>query len=771
MYHPLDVAGNEADIEALAAAGRHADAAEAALAQDQPRRAGELFELVWDFGRAARAFRAAGDLPRALKNAIEARDEALVAELAGALATTEDGARLALDVFVRLRRHADAAPLAERLGERDRAIELYGRAHRHLDEARLLEAAGRDRDAGRVLEKLIDLASGAERAEAHLRLGRILARRGGHAAAVRHLQDAVRGAADDATRATALAQLVPSLAAMGLRDGARDALLQLRRLDEAVTADLDRFLREARDAEPRAAAAPDREIVAGRYRLERVLGAGASGRVFRAQDEITGRQVAIKMLYGASARGSAAYERFLREARIASALRHPAIVEVYEFSAEQGFLVMEYLAGGSLATRLTAGERLSSAQVRRMALELLGGLELAHHRGVVHRDVKPANVFFDARGAAKLGDFGVAHLIDLGQTQTGGLIGTLAYMAPEQITGAPITIAADLYALGITIFEALTGRLPFLGPDFVAQHLGAEAPAPSEVVDDVPEAWDAPVARMLAKSPTERHGSIAELRAELEALAVGEGPAVVLPRPRRDSRPHSIAELAAEDEGAPRGDEARYQFETPLGGTAISTLVRAVDAVLGRSVVIERFLDDAAADPAIARVRVLARAGSPFIQRALGYDRDRRTAIFEAPSGAPIGDVVRGDAAPLEAVRLLKRLARAAASLHEIGGAHGAIGPATVVVDEAGIPTVIASGLGVTGVEGTARGDVDMIVAVVASAAGCAGAGLRELIDRVAPGVSETERAQMGAEAPPDGEALYALADRVEIAAIRAMRR
>ena len=116
-----------------------------------------------------------------------------------------------------------------------------------------------------------------------------------------------------------------------------------------------------------------------------------------------------------------------------------------------------------------------------MALDIIGGLEAAHHRGVVHRDVKPANIFFDARGTAKLGDFGVAHLVDLGQTQTGGLIGTLAYMSPEQITGAPISIAADLYALGVTLFEALTGRLPFLGPDFVAQHLG-EAPPPASAV-------------------------------------------------------------------------------------------------------------------------------------------------------------------------------------------------------------------------------------------------------------------------------------------------
>src|SRR4029077_4460546 len=207
----------------------------------------------------------------------------------------------------------------------------------------------------------------------------------------------------------------------------------------------------------------DREIVAGRYRLDRLLGAGASGRVFLATDEVTNRQIAIKMFFAAGARGGAAYERFVREARLASTLRHPSLVEVYDVSVERGFLVMEFLPGGSLAQRMAAGERLSALHVRRMALDVIGGLEAAHHRGVVHRDVKPANIFFDARGTAKLGDFGVAHLVDLGQTQTGGLIGTLAYMSPEQITGAPISIAADLYALGVTVFEVVTGRLPFLG--------------------------------------------------------------------------------------------------------------------------------------------------------------------------------------------------------------------------------------------------------------------------------------------------------------------
>src|SRR5258706_4829727 len=216
-----------------------------------------------------------------------------------------------------------------------------------------------------------------------------------------------------------------------------------------------------------------------------------------------------------------------------------------------------------------------------MALDIIGGLEAAHHRGVVHRDVKPANVFFDARGTAKLGDFGVAHLLDLGQTQTGGLIGTLAYMSPEQITGAPLTIAADLYALGITLFEALTGRLPYLGPDFVAQHLGEAPPAPTTVRTEVAAGWDPILLGLLAKNPDERTASITALRTQLEALDLGGRP-LVLPLPiPRDSGLHKIGDLVTEDPAA--AARPRYQVQTQRGTTAILRLYRAGDSNLDRT--------------------------------------------------------------------------------------------------------------------------------------------------------------------------------------------
>ena len=749
-----DNSGVERSIDELIAAGRHADAARRALDTGEPARAADLYEKLWDFRAALGAARAAGDLPRALRYALEVRDEPEVRDVLGQLGATDDGARAALDVLVRMRRHAEAAPIAERLGETDRAIDLYTRARKELDAARLLEAAGRDRDAGRLLERAIDLASAAERAPIELALGRILARRGAYPEAARLLQDARK---QPAQRADAQRHLIACLAAMGLRDGARDALLELRQDDPSLPADLDTYLRTWRDETAERKTGRDREVIAGRYRIERLLGAGASGRVYLATDEVAGRQVASNMFFAAGARGGAAYERFVREARLASTLRHPSLVEVYDVSVERGFLVMEYLPGGSLAQRMAGGERLAASQVRRMALDVIGGLEAAHHRGVVHRDVKPANVFFDARGTAKLGDFGVAHLVDLGQTQTGGLIGTLAYMSPEQITGAPISIAADLYALGVTLFEALTGRLPFLGPDFVAQHLGEAPPAPSAVVAGVAPGWDEIMSGLLVKNPRERTPTLADLRRQLEALDLGGLP-LIGPRTKRATGPHSIAELAAEEETGPR-----YQFETPLGGTPVSQLARAVDTVLDRSVVIERFDATEDADRALEHARLLGRVQSPFVQRALSLDRQTRTAVFEAPAGASLADATP-TLPPVEAVRLLKRLARAAAAIHELGGSHGTIGPRTLVLDDALVPTMLIAGLGAPGAT-TPADDVAAIVALIAGLVGSAGgfaalaAALCNAVGAILPAFT----------LPHDGESLYVAADAVDIAVLGAL--
>lgn len=733
----------------------HDQAARRALDDGQPGRAAELYEKAWNFRGASEAARLAGDAPRALRYAIEAHDEPSVAALVAELATTEAGMRTALDVLARLRRFADAAPLAEQLGDIAHAIDLFRRAHDDVEAARLLEAQGRDRDAGQLLERALDLAAATEKAPLQLALGRILARRGAYADATRLLQDARQ---DPALHGQAQRHLIATLAAMGLRNAASDALLALRAAEPTseLPADLDGYLRMWRSQTVVDAKDRSNDRIAGRYRVERLLGTGTSGRVFLAVDEVTERSVALKTFFASNARGSAAYERFVREVRLACALRHPSLVEVYDVAVDDGFLVMEYLAGGSLAQRLAADDRLDGPQVRRTALDLIAGLEVAHHRGVVHRDIKPANVFFDTRGTAKLGDFGVAHLMDFGQTQTGGLIGTLAYMAPEQITGAPISIAADLYALGVTLFEALTHRLPFLGPDFIAQHLGEPPPLVSSVADNIEPGWDAIIAGLLVKNPDDRTPTLATLRQQLQALDLS-GPPIVR-RARRESVPKPTEAIAAQPQTGPR-----YQFETPLFVTPMSQLSRALDTVLDRSVIIERYDTSEAAARALDHTRLLARAHSPFVQRALGFDLASRTVVFEAPFGAAIADTTP-HMPPVELIRLMKRLARAAAAIHELGGSHGAIGPSTVVLDDSVVPTVIAAGLGAVA-PARPSDDVVAIVSLVAALQGC-----DATFAAVAQALCSTVAAAVpGYTRPDDGESLYAAADAVDIAILSAL--
>jgi eukaryotic-like serine/threonine-protein kinase len=359
------------------------------------------------------------------------------------------------------------------------------------------------------------------------------------------------------------------------------------------------------------------------------------------------------------------------------------------------------MTGGTLAERMTP--RLPPAPLRRAALEVLAGLQAAHARGVVHRDIKPANVFFDARGVAKLGDFGVAHLLDLGQTQTGGLIGTLAYMAPEQITGAPLTFAADLYALGVTLYQALTGRLPLPGPDFVAQHLGETPPPASSVWPDAAP-WDALLGRLLAKDPEARASSLAELGEALAAVDTGGtrrvlvlgGAGGVLPRAPSPAEESAAAAPAPESMRSQVGASGpRYAHEAPLGQTAISTLVRAVDEALTRTVVIERFVEGAPDAATFRRLRALGAAQGPHLQRLLSYDREARAAVYEAPVGETLAARLSHGPLPLRAAcRLLTELTRALGPLAATGDAHGAISAERVLLDDEGATTLVVAGLG-----------------------------------------------------------------------------
>ena len=237
----------------------------------------------------------------------------------------------------------------------------------------------------------------------------------------------------------------------------------------------------------------------GRYAIVDELGRGAMGAVHRAVDPLIERDVAIKTLLPnlppeimVEVR-----ERFLREARSAGRLNHPNIVTIYDVGEEQGrpYLVTELMAGGDLegAIARAPGHQLPLEEAQRLTDEVLQGLEFAHGQGIIHRDLKPGNVWLTAEGVAKIGDFGLAMAIDRSRlTRAGMMVGTVAYMPPEQAMGGHVTAQSDLYALGAMLYELVCGRPPFVGEETVAivtQHLNTPPVAPTWHRPDCPPAW------------------------------------------------------------------------------------------------------------------------------------------------------------------------------------------------------------------------------------------------------------------------------------------
>ncbi|MHB1045215.1 MAG: serine/threonine-protein kinase [Thermoanaerobaculia bacterium] len=276
----------------------------------------------------------------------------------------------------------------------------------------------------------------------------------------------------------------------------------------------------------------------GRYVLSRKLGAGGMAEVWEAFDEGLHRSVAVKVVRDEIAGEAEFRERFIREARLAAGLEHPRILPIYDFGTEAGvtYLVMPLLPGGSLRERI-AGPMHPEEAIDCLA-SIAAALDHAHARGVLHRDVKPSNVLVDASGSLLLADFGLAKSTAVSSelTAAGMVVGTPAYMAPEQAIGRPVDARADQYALGVLAFELLTGRTPFRSESPFAvldKHLREAPPPPSTFVPSLPASVDAVLARALAKQPQERFATCREM---VEALAGALGVSVPV-RPATAVRP------------------------------------------------------------------------------------------------------------------------------------------------------------------------------------------------------------------------------------------
>jgi serine/threonine-protein kinase len=311
----------------------------------------------------------------------------------------------------------------------------------------------------------------------------------------------------------------------------------------------------------------------GRYRLEELLGMGASAEVWRAHDERLDRPVAVKVLHPHLLPDAAARRRFRSEARAAAVLAHPGIVTVYDTDAtpSRSVIVFELVDGETLAELLARHGRLAPAEAARIGAELADALQHAHERGVLHRDVKPGNVIVDRTGRARLVDFGIARLLQAEAahlTAAGSITGTLRYMSPERLAGAEATPAADLYALGAVLHEMLTGGPPFHASTPV-ELVRAQA-TPPERLAAVPHPLAALVRQALEPDPKRRPPDGAAMASRLRAWMAGDErltPASAAPKPAMVERDTTVAMAAAPPEASwrcgPGGGRAAGRCSAP----------------------------------------------------------------------------------------------------------------------------------------------------------------------------------------------------------------
>lgn len=268
-------------------------------------------------------------------------------------------------------------------------------------------------------------------------------------------------------------------------------------------------------------------MLGNRYEVGRLLGRGGMAEVYQGRDVLLDRPVAVKLLGWAASDGDERAQRLLREARAAASLSHPHVVAVHDIgmSPSAVFVVMEYLEGQTLGELLAREHHVSALRAVTIGTQVCSALEAAHQYGVVHRDVTPANIMICRDGTVKMMDFGIAKFAeDATVTSTGLMLGTPAYISPEQVQSAAVDERADIYALGCCLFHLLTGRPPFVGNDPVAvayQHVNESPPSPDSVASDVSPELAAVVMRAIEKRPEDRYQNAAALLSALEQDTVG----------------------------------------------------------------------------------------------------------------------------------------------------------------------------------------------------------------------------------------------------------
>jgi serine/threonine protein kinase len=305
------------------------------------------------------------------------------------------------------------------------------------------------------------------------------------------------------------------------------------------------------------------------YTLLEPIGHGGMAVVYRARQDSLDRIVAVKILSENLAASGEFMERFRREARTAANLRHPNVITVFDFGQDERgvpYLVLEHIEGPTLADMMDKG--LDDNQIPGLLDQIASGLDYAHARGVIHRDIKPGNVLMTDDGRAVLADFGLAWLLEGAHlTLTGGVIGTPEYMSPEQAAGEPIDHRSDVYALGVVLYEMLVGERPFVAETPIAillQHLQDAAPSILTARPDLPKAVDDVIARALVKNPAERFGSAGELARAFRAALLGTP---LTQDGRFATEPLTISPVAQQSVVEPVSQETSTTYQSTTAGT------------------------------------------------------------------------------------------------------------------------------------------------------------------------------------------------------------
>ena len=271
-------------------------------------------------------------------------------------------------------------------------------------------------------------------------------------------------------------------------------------------------------------------VLAGRYRVESTLGSGGMAVVYRAEDDILGRAVALKTLHHHFAEMPSFRRRFRQEARAMASLDHQNIVKVYDISqdGEVPFIVVECVSGrdlGDLIGGRRRSGRLDEQFVRRMARQLLHALSYAHRRGIIHRDIKPSNILLTSGGTVKVADFGIARIVeedDVPMSGAGEIVGSARYMSPEQLRGEDATPRSDIYSVGVLLYHCLTGRPPFSGDvkSLAKQHMHKDPTPPRRLNKRITPGMEAVIMKALSKRPRDRYFSADAMLNDMEIEAV-----------------------------------------------------------------------------------------------------------------------------------------------------------------------------------------------------------------------------------------------------------